>query len=339
MKGIGIILVVLGHAIQKNDIDYQNNLLCNLIYSFHMPLFFLVSGYLVYKNINSSHFKWIKNKAFYLLIPHIIFNLIYYFASATDIPNFENFPANYSFIQYVKESLLINTGEWFLWSLFTIFLFMLLIDFVNSRVNNILFVAFTISLVLALWSIPDLGKDYLRIYQLQWFLPFSIVGYFLAKYKDVFQKYIIAIFLLGLVGYPLIMCLSYFRGEWGIVQTQYFLYYLSDGNITPYLLYVQAFCGISLVFIASLLVVKQQFLAKSISWLGSITLGVYLFSSLFSGLRVGSGWMTIIFAFIFSLILGIFFTLLCKKVKILKILLGDVSLKNDATTIPSTHNN
>lgn len=40
-KGIGIVLVVLGHI-------YTNNIVYNWFYSFHMPLFFFVSGY-VYK--------------------------------------------------------------------------------------------------------------------------------------------------------------------------------------------------------------------------------------------------------------------------------------------------
>ena len=38
-KGIGIILVVLGHA-------NLNMVLTNIIYLFHMPLFIFISGYL-----------------------------------------------------------------------------------------------------------------------------------------------------------------------------------------------------------------------------------------------------------------------------------------------------
>lgn len=38
LKAIGIILVIIGHTI-------KDSLVCNFIYSFHMPLFFLVSGY------------------------------------------------------------------------------------------------------------------------------------------------------------------------------------------------------------------------------------------------------------------------------------------------------
>lgn len=40
-KGVGIIFVVLGHIIQTNPIR-------TWIYSFHMPLFFFLSGYIFY---------------------------------------------------------------------------------------------------------------------------------------------------------------------------------------------------------------------------------------------------------------------------------------------------
>ena len=45
-RGIGMMLVVLGHAISDTTMD--NPLLSRLfyfIYSFHMPLFFFISGY------------------------------------------------------------------------------------------------------------------------------------------------------------------------------------------------------------------------------------------------------------------------------------------------------
>lgn len=50
LKGILIILVVLGHAIQ-NVLGYDcfNNHIWNYIYSFHMAAFISVSGYLNYK--------------------------------------------------------------------------------------------------------------------------------------------------------------------------------------------------------------------------------------------------------------------------------------------------
>ena len=48
IKGIGIFLVVLGHI-------YKDNYIGQWIYSFHMPLFFMLSGYLMYtKSVDLS---------------------------------------------------------------------------------------------------------------------------------------------------------------------------------------------------------------------------------------------------------------------------------------------
>ena len=71
-KGILIILVIAGHAIPEFDLhlDY----LAHFIYSFHMPAFFILSGYLFRykKDINTVEFA--KKKAKQLLIPYIIFS-------------------------------------------------------------------------------------------------------------------------------------------------------------------------------------------------------------------------------------------------------------------------
>ena len=48
MKGIGIILVILGHAIQNNYVPLNK-----VILSFHMPLFFFVSG-MLFKPVNGG---------------------------------------------------------------------------------------------------------------------------------------------------------------------------------------------------------------------------------------------------------------------------------------------
>lgn len=48
LRGMAVLLMVLGHAVcdQYNGTDYINDNLFTLIYSFHMPLFMVISGYL-----------------------------------------------------------------------------------------------------------------------------------------------------------------------------------------------------------------------------------------------------------------------------------------------------
>ena len=49
VKGVAIFLMLWGHCIQYcalNDFDFFENPVFKFIYSFHMPLFMLISGYL-----------------------------------------------------------------------------------------------------------------------------------------------------------------------------------------------------------------------------------------------------------------------------------------------------
>ncbi len=60
IRGFAILLVILGHCIQEgngaafsNQMQYFDDRLYQLIYSFHMPLFALVAGYFAYPSIKS----------------------------------------------------------------------------------------------------------------------------------------------------------------------------------------------------------------------------------------------------------------------------------------------
>lgn len=51
VKGVAIFLMVWGHCIQFFSVkgfDFFGDIVFKIIYSFHMPLFALVSGYLFY---------------------------------------------------------------------------------------------------------------------------------------------------------------------------------------------------------------------------------------------------------------------------------------------------
>lgn len=69
LKGIGIILVVLGHLLAK---DYP--FVTPYIYMFHMPLFFFISGYLFKPDLNFRSY-FIK-KFFSFGIPYLSFLFI-----------------------------------------------------------------------------------------------------------------------------------------------------------------------------------------------------------------------------------------------------------------------
>ncbi len=80
-KGLGIILVVLGH------IEYISEPLRAWISSFHMPLFFVISGLLIhYKDELSKDFSEILRKKWHsILIPYLWFSLLYFFIDILNV--------------------------------------------------------------------------------------------------------------------------------------------------------------------------------------------------------------------------------------------------------------
>lgn len=65
LRGFGILLVVLGHTSQSVG-------LVHWIFSFHMPLFFIISGMLFHER---QFLDSVKKKAVSLLVPYLFFGI------------------------------------------------------------------------------------------------------------------------------------------------------------------------------------------------------------------------------------------------------------------------
>lgn len=70
-KGIAILFVVIGHIISSDS------LLNRFINSFHMPLFFMLSGLFVLKNTNQSFREHFVSRFKRLMIPYLVFGLFF----------------------------------------------------------------------------------------------------------------------------------------------------------------------------------------------------------------------------------------------------------------------
>lgn len=79
-KGISILFVVMGHIVQYNLKGESPTVVFNFIYSFHMPLFFFLSGYVAaLSNTSMSKDKvlsFIRKKGVSLLLPFITWGII-----------------------------------------------------------------------------------------------------------------------------------------------------------------------------------------------------------------------------------------------------------------------
>jgi len=133
-KGIGILLVIIGHCIP--DASTPSGIsepifaaMFKVIYSFHMPLFFFISGFLT-RPMNNRR-ELLKKRAQRLLVP-------YFFVGLTYLPfkmllsNFANAP--YDLGNLWKIFFGVNPdGE--LWFLYAMFLAAAVMIFFGNRVN------------------------------------------------------------------------------------------------------------------------------------------------------------------------------------------------------------
>ena len=135
-KSIGIMLVILGHILPMDSI------LKKYIYSFHMPLFFILTGIVYSYKGNESFCESIEKQIKSILIPFFIFGLIF---SDGSIKSF-------AFIAYGNRTTLLcaktNSSLWFLTCLFVANL----LNYISFRIthddNKKIFVSSMISLII-----------------------------------------------------------------------------------------------------------------------------------------------------------------------------------------------
>jgi polysaccharide biosynthesis protein PslL len=191
-KGIGILLVVLGH----NDFEVISPFVQRMIYSFHMPLFFFLSGYFI--NASLPLWDFFKKRFNALMKPFFFTIFLIYFTSVS----FEKMGFNTAITRIVKS--LYGSGHyldwvqlWFLPHLFAVSLYAFLFITLVSKLRNrwvtwgslLVTLAIAVPFLHAFYPFPIsiLGKDYEL-----WGLPFSldlvvVTGFFFTLGHEVRQ--------------------------------------------------------------------------------------------------------------------------------------------------------
>ena len=111
--GFAILLVVLGHCIQSLSMGWQENSLELVIYSFHMPLFMIISGKFFLPSVNKvSCVEYLKNRFVRLVIPSLtwgVFNVLLISAGKM---------MKHNMLQPLEALNIVCIGMWFLTVLF-----------------------------------------------------------------------------------------------------------------------------------------------------------------------------------------------------------------------------
>lgn len=265
LKGIAIFLVVWCHCIQYILGETFDNTFYSIIYSFHMPLFMIISGYLSSVKIDGSIITLAVRKFRRLIIPNISWGSIVLISIS--ILTFT--------IPHLLDIIKLPISCWFL-----SFLFCCSIAYaITYKIGIKNYVISTI--ILSLFSLLIPGSEFVKF-----FMPFFGIGLILSKtnivYAEVKWKYIVTFGCTIIVAY-----LLFWSRDFYIYRTHN-PSLLSNFDITQWIAYFARLLFGSAITIWFMLLmkkveIKNERLKEWLTKLSYNSLGIYVIHySLFS---------------------------------------------------------
>ena len=283
VKACAIILVVIGHNIQcgsgenylKEELFFDN-IIFKYIYSFHMPLFMLISGYFFAYGINKEAKDIFINKFKSLIVPILtwaIFPLVIFIAVKFLKNEFSIISTIRYYIYYSIHYL------WFLWAVFWCSLIVLITNKIFKDKILIYVFIFTVSFL-----IPDSYN--LALYKFMF--PYFIIGYLYKKYncQEKLSKIYNSNYFICISGAIFFILLYYFERESYIYVSKHTILNKDIINQLSIDLYRYFIGFIGSIFTLSLLIkiyniIKKQIIFKEnnfILTIGKNTMGIYIIS-------------------------------------------------------------
>jgi len=277
-RGIGMLLIVLGHA-PSVDIWLQT-----FVYSFHVPLFFFVSGMLISEVKLRTEFKeYLKYYASKLIWPYAFFFMVSYVywvfsknvgSRADQFTSYSLYDPLFGFFYASGDYLYVNVALWFFPCLFVALILFYLANRFFRKWN--LMVAFFLSLYFVFFYDSSLSAPFC-LDNAAVALFFVCLGYFLKEKAVGFIQESSALMLIFLACSSTAL-LSYICLLNGRVD----LNGMSFGNYGA-LYYCSSLLGIFLVLALSRLIGKSQLL----SWIAVHNIFIFPLHSIFFGLITG----------------------------------------------------
>lgn len=193
LRGLAILMVVLGHTMTGVTKDSQESLIYNIIWSLQMPLFMLISGYIIkygkkiYTKIDLS--RYLKKRTIAYLLPWIVWSIL--------IRGVICGKKNFLSIRWIFWHM--DSGYWFLFTLWTISVLFGISEFVSLKIlkseESIIKEIFLACLLMVvgggvLVGIGTfLGFTFLGIKLTIYYIPFYLLGYIWGRIqeKDLFR--------------------------------------------------------------------------------------------------------------------------------------------------------
>lgn len=203
IKGILILLVVLGHALQYgfgaeylNRDLYYDDYLFRAIYCFHMPLFMFISGYLFYKSNQKPCIKVILSKFRTIGIPYITYVTLIIVWNHI-------FMQKHFYVSFYLKVIRMGTEMWFLWSLLANCIIVSFVNYMTKGKERLMAIILGMICLLSLFV-----SDKAIIPQHKFVFPFFIMGYFYNVLRVNCASYLKNYRLFVVVSILYFMCIS-----------------------------------------------------------------------------------------------------------------------------------
>ncbi|MDD6889869.1 MAG: acyltransferase [Bacteroidales bacterium] len=178
MKGVAILLVVIGH-IMLFSFGFEDSQLV-IFLCFHMPVFFYISGFFAYKEVTSlrSLCERLIKRGLTLLIPYVVFLCAWYIFAGRG--------------SEILEIAMGGGGRyWFLYTLFVLSAFFLVYEYVIRRVKrawvyvSLWIVPYIVLIAIKFHLTHDDGNAYEIVTGLVNYYRYFLIGYLCRKYVNL----------------------------------------------------------------------------------------------------------------------------------------------------------
>jgi len=291
LRGFAILLVVLGHSISNAENLYHvtaynpRYYLSNFLYTFHMPLFMFVAGYVLFgKRIK------VGNRAIRLLLPFVAWIPVYWFVNRY----IHHFPWPVRFWTTFKDTLLQpGAGLWFLPTLFICSMLLIPVVLLENKHRW----AGEVSLAVIFIAVNFIPYDGVGVVQVKYFFAFFAIGYLVAKHKTAIlkigEKRINFALLACSVLFVLLFGSLYYYGK---INPFTFPFSITNLWNTPgayFIRYSMALLGI-LFSVGFIKVLGTSRARTFFAWFGLVTMDIYVAHGLMLQLTFGSAWIKVL---------------------------------------------
>jgi fucose 4-O-acetylase-like acetyltransferase len=314
LRGFLIICMVAGHIIQWFLPDYEHNHLFNSIYSFHMPLFMFVSGFVCFRPDIQIHFKaGLKRRFLQLMLPFFMWTFV-----VRPLIDW-----NFDVTKMLNKLIYPDTGFWFLWVLFFIYVIFLSLSKIADKLRfNKTFVLAAVALVLYVTYLFS-NFRYFGFQFISWYFMFFIIGFLHNQYNSLINKYSKYLFVVSMIIFPILA----YHWQMKIPPTVFGFTIKSNLFLYVYKLVSVIFSIPFFMYLFRLFDEKYHILGK----VGKNTLGIYVIHGIISNYIVSpvyeafctsiNFYIFLILTVIFLVTVSYFIIWLIKKSWILNILL------------------